>query len=83
MEVILIMFFLLLSNADVNFVNLEKLIWRSYNIAEVLSITSKIELIDKKEFAKKALNKNSETFIIYISTLKILTTMSIYPFKAF
>lgn len=31
-----------------------------------MSITKQVELINKKEFAKAALNKNIKTFVIYI-----------------
>lgn len=38
-----------------------------------------MELINKKEFVKAALNKNSETFVVYIAALKtLLAKMSIY-----
>ena len=68
MEVVLGMPFLTLSNADVQFVEKE-LTWRSYTTAEALLTTKRVELIDKKEFAKAALDKNSETFVIHVASL--------------
>ncbi len=70
MEVVLGMPFLALSNADVQF-SAEKLTWRSYTVAEVLPTTSRFELIDKKEFAKPALDENLETFVVHVSALDI------------
>lgn len=46
------------------------LIWRNYLAIKILPITCQIELINKKDFAKVALNENSGAFIIYIVVLK-------------
>ncbi len=43
-----------------------------------LSTTSQVELIDKKEFVKVALDENSETFIMHILAIEATT---IYPFR--
>ena len=69
-EVVLGMPFLTLSNADVQFVEKE-LTWRTYTTAEALPTTKRVELIDKKEFAKVALDENSETFVIYVASLDL------------
>ncbi len=69
MEVVLGMFFLSLSNADFQF-GAGELTWRSYIVAETLSQASRVELIDKPEFAKAALGENSETFIVHIAALE-------------
>lgn len=58
------------SNIDVDFVELGKLTWRSYNIAEALPTTSWVEFIDKKEFVKTALDENFKTFIVYVEALE-------------
>ncbi len=50
MEMILRMLFLALSNTDFQF-GAKKLIWRSYTAAKVLSTTSHVKLIGKREFA--------------------------------
>ncbi len=71
MEVVLGMLFLSLSNADVEFAELGKLTWRFYTAAEALPTTSRVELIDKREFAKAALDENSETFVIHVSALDV------------
>lgn len=49
---------------------------------EALSTTNRVEFINKKEFAKATLNKNSETFVIHVVVLKIPSRMTIYPFRA-
>ena len=75
-EVVLGMPFLTLSNADVQFVEKE-LTWRSYTTAEALSTTKRVELINKKEFAKAALDKKSETFVVHVASLNL--TPGIHP----
>ncbi len=80
-EVVLEMPFLFFSNADVEFAELGKLIWRSYTTAKALPITSQVEFIDKKEFAKTVINKNSKTFVVYMSVLDA-TELLIHPFQA-
>ena len=78
-EVVLGMLFLTLSNADVQFVEKE-LTWRTYNTAEALPTTKRVELTDKKEFAKAALDKNFETFVIHVASFNL--TPGIHPDKA-
>ncbi len=78
MEVVLEMLFLALSNADSQF-GAEKLTWRSYTTAKALPTTSRVELINKREFAKVALDENSETFVVHVATLKAMT---IHPSQA-
>ncbi len=79
MEVVLEMPFLSLSNADVEFAELGKLTWRSYIAADALPTTSWVELIDKREFTKAALDENSETFVMHVATL---VAMTIHPSRA-
>ncbi len=79
MKVILGMLFLSLSNKDVEFADQEKLIWRSYTAAEALPTTSWVELIDKREFVKAALDVNSETFVVHAAALELPTAMPIHP----
>ena len=62
MEVVLGMLFLTLSNSNIQFAE-KKLTWRSYTAKEALPTTRKVELIDKKEFAKAALNENIKAFV--------------------
>ena len=77
-EVVLGMPFLIFSNADVQFVE-KKLTWRSYTTAKALPTTKRIELINKKEFAKAALYENSEIFVVYVAFLSLVP--GIYPDK--
>ena len=71
MEVVLGMLFLTLSNADVQFVE-KKLTWRSYTITKALPTTKRVELINKKEFAKTVLDENFETFVINVTSLDLV-----------
>ena len=52
------MFFLTFSNAIIYFAEKE-LIWKFYAIKKALLTTQRIELIDKKNFARAVLDKNS------------------------
>ena len=63
--------FLTLSNADVQFIE-NKLSCRSYSTAEALPTSKQVKLIDKKEFAKAALDKNFETFVVHIASLNLV-----------
>ena len=64
-EVVLGILFLTLSNVDVQFIEKE-LTWRFYTIAKALPTTKRVKLINKKEFAKVALDEKSETFVVYV-----------------
>lgn len=73
------MLFFSLSNADVKFAKLEKLIQRSYIAAKALSTTRRVKLVNKRKFAKEGFDENSETYVMYVATLEAMT---IYPFWA-
>ena len=75
MEVVLGMPFLTLSNADIQFAEKE-LTWRSYTAAEALPTTKRVEIIDKKEFARAALDEHVEAFVVHVTSL---STMAIHP----
>lgn len=70
MNVVLEILFLILSNANIEF-NKKKVTWRSYIAAEALLITKRVEIIDKKAFAKTALDKNIETFVKHVTFLSL------------
>ena len=70
MEVILRISFLTLSNADIQFTK-KDLTWKSYTAKKVLPITQNVKLTNKKEFAKAALNKNIEAFVVHMSSLSL------------
>ena len=65
------MFFLIFSNRDIQFAEKE-LTWRPYTAAEALPTTKQVELIDKKEFAKAALDEESETFVVHVAAFEAL-----------
>ena len=73
--------FLTFSNANIQFIKKE-LIWRSYTIVEALPTTKQIKLIDKKEFAKTALDENTKAFVVHVTSLSLSKlTMSIHLVK--
>ena len=78
MEVVLRMPFLTLSNADIQFAKKE-LTQRIYTTKDALPTTQRVELIDKKEFAKAALDENIEAFVIHVSSLSLGSKMTIHP----
>ena len=76
MEVILEMSFLIFNNVNIQFAEKE-LIWRSYITEQALTTICWVELIEKKEFAKTALNENVKAFVIYMAFF--ILKMSIHP----
>ena len=76
-EMVLGMPFLTLTNADIQFAEKE-LTWRSYTAKKALPTTQRVELIDKKKFAKAALDKNIEAFIVHMSFLSLRSKMTIH-----
>ncbi len=50
-----------------------------YTAAEALPTTSRVELIDKREFTKAVFDGNSETFVVHVATLELLTALPIHP----
>ena len=64
-EVILGMFFLKISNADVLF-DKKTLTWKTYTINKALPTTKQVQIVDPKEFVIKAFNLNSETFMVHL-----------------
>lgn len=75
---VLEMSYLSISNADVKFIKSGIFTQKSYNIVEALLITNRIELIDKKIFAKAILDENTETFIVHVVALDVPIAMHIY-----
>ena len=64
-KVILKMFFLKLSNANVLF-SKKTLTWRIYTINKALSIIKQIQIINKKDFVIVALNADSKMFVVHM-----------------
>lgn len=79
-KMILGMFFLKLTNANIKFL-VEEFIWRTYTITKAFYLAKWVELIDKYKFAKAALDKISKISVVYVFTLKTLN-LAIYPFWA-
>lgn len=68
--------FFTLSNINIQFIK-EEFTLRSYTIKKALLTTSRVELIDKKKFAKTILD-NIKVFIVHVFSFK---PKSIYPNK--
>lgn len=65
-KVVLEILFLSFRNINVKFAELSRVTqYRSYDISEALTIINRIKLINKQEFAKIVVDKNSETLVIY------------------
>ena len=67
-EEVLVMLFLILSGADINFLGRE-LWWRTYTTEEALSTTRRVKLVGKKEFATAALDSKNETYVVHIGSV--------------
>lgn len=73
------MFFLAFSNTYILF-GAERFTWRSYTDIQILPTTKRVELIDKPEFAKVALDKNSEMFFVHVAIFEApKPAISIFP----
>ena len=77
-EVVIEISFLTFNNADIQFAEKE-LTWRSYTAKEALPIIQRVELIDKKEFAKVALDEYIKASVMHMSSLSLRSKMTIYP----
>ena len=64
-EVVLGMFFLTLSRADVDFLG-PKFWWKTYIIKKVLPTTRRVELVDKEEFVAAALDSEHEIYVVHV-----------------
>ena len=74
--------FLTLDNANIQFEEKE-LTWRSYTAAQALPTIKRVELIDKKEFARAALDEEFETYVVHVAALEApLVGIVIHPSQA-
>lgn len=64
------MFFFTLSNTDIQFLKKE-LTQRFYTIVKALLPIKQVEIIDKKKFAKAALNKNVKAFVVHMTFINL------------
>ena len=78
MEVVLGMFFLTLSNTNIQFAERE-LVRKTYSAIKTLLMTPRVEIIDKKEFVAVALNKKDKIFVVYIVALSV--DSNVYAFQ--
>ena len=69
-EMVLGMFYLTLSNANIHFAD-KDLTWKFYTTVETLFIIKWVELIDKKKFAKIVLDENVKAFVMYMTFLSL------------
>ena len=79
-ELILGMSFFTLSDADVNFTGRE-LQWRTYTTKEALSTIRYVELVGMKELVAIALDSESETFVVHVTSLSSDMSPSSSPLK--
>lgn len=80
-EIMLVMSYLTLDNANVSFSDL-KFTYKFYFIAKTLSTTKWVELINKEKFTKATLNKKIKVFLMYTIFFSLnRSIMSIYLVK--
>ncbi len=79
-EIVLGIFFLTMSNADVDF-QAQNLQWRSYTTGDIFSTTRRVELIGKKEFTVAALDSEHEAFIVHLAALNVNPGDEIHPLR--
>ena len=82
-EVVLGIFFLILSSADIDFSSRE-LQWKTYTTKKALPTTRRVKLVGKKEFAAAALDPKHETYVVHIVSLSstpLITLLDVHPFR--
>ena len=79
LEVVLRMFFLIFSKADIWFKEL-KFVWRIYTATKALPTTRRVKIINKRGFVAAVLNVDNKTFVVYIASLAKPMTIPIQPF---
>ena len=84
-EVVLGMFFLTLSGANVDFLGRE-LRWRTYTTKETFPTTRRVELMGKKKFAAAALDLEHKINVVYIGWVSSdaspnSSLLDVYPFR--
>lgn len=62
-------------DANIRFARV-KCVRKSYTTGEVLPITKKVRLINKRKFAAIVINKNAKIFMVYVVALKILPKLT-------
>ena len=75
-EVILGMFFLKISNANMSF-DEEILMWRTFTTIEVLPTTEQVQIVNPKKFVTATLDVDSETFVVHM-VIKEQKEMPVY-----
>ena len=77
------MSFLTLRDADVDFL-LRDLRWRIYTSKEALATTTRVELVDKKEFAAATLDPEHETYVVHVASLSsapLIASQDVHSFR--
>ena len=82
LEVVLGIFFLTPSGADIDFSGRE-LQWKTYTTKEALSTTKHVELVGKKKFAAVALDPEYETYVVHVAFFSFtpLVSLDVHPFR--
>ena len=79
-NIVLEIFFLTISNVDIDFESRD-LKWRSYTNGDVLLTIKYVGLIGKKKFAAAAFDLEYEVFAIHVAALSIDSGDKIHPSK--
>ena len=82
LKVVLGMLFLNLSGVDVDFLGW-KLYQRIYTTEKAISTTKYIKLVSKKEFAATVLDPEYKTFIVYVMSLSLVTSLNSSPLDVY
>ncbi len=80
LDIILKIFFLTISNTNIDFLARD-LQQRSYITRDILSITRKVGLIEKKEFIVANLDSKPETLVVHIATLSVASADEVHLSK--
>lgn len=67
-DIVLEISFLTLNNANIQFIERD-FIWKIYIVANILPTIKKIQIIDRKKFAKTVLDPNKKVFVVNVTTI--------------
>lgn len=75
-DIIFGILFLLLSNVNVQFVEIEGLTWRNHNAVTIPLTIKNVKLIKKGEFAVAIVDKKAKTFVVHLAALQATSIYS-------
>lgn len=68
MDITLEMLFVMLRNIEIDYISCH-ICWKTDIITKIILTTSKVELIEKKEFIAAAFDLRNKAFVVYVASI--------------